>query len=513
MTNKVDNYNKRTAETGLGVESTEGVPKFGFADPTGEHPKRDYFYGSSISNAARGVTTPEISTGSEVGIDATVADQKPSQYPHNDVIETSSGHVWSIDDTPGGERILMKHRTGSGLELRADGSVLFASKSKRVSIIEGNDVLIIEGKADVVYKGDLNLRVSGNYNLEVGGNYNINVAGDQVSRVRGQHATIIDKNETKTVRGTKNTTVGGNITATAIGDYNTQVKGNASFRSVGNMQINSGNVLTTSGVNEWVASAKVASVTAKTISMIGSKGTIGGNGVDFFGKTFGGLGIPLGIPLPPGKKGLGVPTIATFHGTLQGRADEANRATVALDSWRSYYSAWAKECGFAARARNTPDPSKSTKDIPLQTKFAAAKVKAEIPPPTYMGQWQYFPVQQTKICPNFLITNSLLLSTTYGNHPVNVTLDEEQIRIRDKYKGAFSTIPTIYEIRSKLRDPQWRKTVAPILAKEGKISDTYKTTIPKKIGRTANGKSNVRFGQTPLGNNPNDSRSKRFTTP
>ena len=42
-----------------------------------------------------------------MGIDLELPDQKPSVYPFNQVQETESGHVIEIDDTPGGERILI----------------------------------------------------------------------------------------------------------------------------------------------------------------------------------------------------------------------------------------------------------------------------------------------------------------------------------------------------------------------------------------------------------------------
>ena len=48
-----------------------------------------------------------------------------SKYPHNNVVETQTGHHIIIDDSPGNERLLTYHRTGSYLEYRPDGSTIY----------------------------------------------------------------------------------------------------------------------------------------------------------------------------------------------------------------------------------------------------------------------------------------------------------------------------------------------------------------------------------------------------
>ena len=179
MTIKKDNYEGRVNELGQGLEDTLGVPQDGMQDPTGEYPKRDYNFGSSLNTASRGITINELDIGGGYpGLDLGIKEQRPSEFPFNQVQETPSGHVIEMDDTPGGERILIKHRKGAGVEVRADGTVIVASKQNKIEVTGGDQNTIVEGNGNLIYKGNLNLVVTGDYNVDVGGDYNINVAGD-----------------------------------------------------------------------------------------------------------------------------------------------------------------------------------------------------------------------------------------------------------------------------------------------------------------------------------------------
>ena len=138
MTNFSDEYLARIKPdgSGIGKEVTEGVPKQGFVDASGEFPKREYFYDTSINKAATGEKQNNLSMGGgDIGVDLDLPDQEPSIFPFNQIQETPSGHSFEMDDTPGGERVLIKHRTGAGIELRADGSVLISTRRQRVEVV------------------------------------------------------------------------------------------------------------------------------------------------------------------------------------------------------------------------------------------------------------------------------------------------------------------------------------------------------------------------------------------
>ena len=111
MTTKKDNFELRVDKLGVGNEETLGVSYDGMQDPTGEYPKREYNFGTSINKAARGIKINDLYVGGgDFGVSLDIQPQRPSEYPFNDVNETQSGHVVEYDDTPGGERILIKHR-------------------------------------------------------------------------------------------------------------------------------------------------------------------------------------------------------------------------------------------------------------------------------------------------------------------------------------------------------------------------------------------------------------------
>ena len=96
-----------------------------FDDPKGVFPKREYANAPSVNLEARGIEQNELLLGGgDVNLDLEIKDYPASTAPLNQVRRTVSGHVQEVDDTPGRERMLFKHKTGAGVEMRADGSVI-----------------------------------------------------------------------------------------------------------------------------------------------------------------------------------------------------------------------------------------------------------------------------------------------------------------------------------------------------------------------------------------------------
>lgn len=483
MTNERDGFENRKVKLGEAQEETVGVPLDGFADANGEYPDREYFYGTSINKAAKGEEVNNLGIGGgEVGVDLNIEDQKPSIFPFNQVQQTPSGHSFEIDDTPGGERILLKHRTGAGIELRADGSVLISSRKQKVEVVTGDATTIVEGEGDLVYKGNVNLRVDGDFNVDVGGNYNLNVAGDKIEEIKGRHTKTVNRDQNYTIRGARGEQVVGMATQTVLGDQNIITAGNLNQFTQGNTEILAGNNLITTAVNEWVAASSTANITARHVSMIGHKGTIGGPLLDFYGKTYGGF--PAGIT-----------NMSTFYGTLVGKAAEAIR---------SDYSSIAGDAVFSVSA------GKSLTAVTAKSLGAGPPPTPNVPVP---GVMPYIPIPPTAPIPNPMVVELQLSSSNYGIR--NVSVDpklKDKISKDDEYDGLFNHDPTIHEIRSKLRDPANLNngTFTGYLVSQGKLNSKFKESIPKNIGRSANKKGTVRFGIDLLGNNASDNRSKRF---
>ena len=483
MTNERDGFANRKSKLGEAQEETVGVTKEGFVDANGEYPARDYFYGTSINKAAKGERVNNLSVGGgEVSVDLNLEDQKPSIFPFNQVQETASGHSFEIDDTPGGERILIKHRTGAGMELRADGSVIVSSRKQKVEVVTGDAITIVEGEGDLVYKGNVTLRVDGDFNVNVGGNYNLNVAGDKIENIKGRHTKTVNRDQNYTIRGSRGEQVVGMGTSTVLGDQNLITAGNLNQFTQGNTEILAGGSLITTAAGEWVAAAPTANITARHISMIGHKGTIGGPLCDYYGKTYGGF--PAGIT-----------NLSTFYGTLIGKAAEAIR---------SDYSSLAGHAQFAVAAGAS------------LTAVTANALGAGPPPvitPPVPGIMPFIPLPPTAPLPNPAIVELQLASSNYGVRAVSVDPKlKDKISKDDEYDGLFNHDPTIHEIRSKLRDPSNFNNgkFTGYLVAQGKLNKNFKNNIAPNIGRSANKKGTARFGIDLLGNNASDNRSKRF---
>lgn len=480
MTNKIDNLKSRTVILDDGLEETQGIAAEGFADPSGEYPKRDYFFATSINKAAKGEKINELSLGGgDYRVNLNLTDQKPSEYPYNQVQETISGHVIEIDDTPGGERILIRHRTGAGVELRADGTVIISSTAQKIEVTGGDQTTIIEGEGNLVYKGNLNLQVSGDFNVDVQGNYNLNVAGDKIEEIKGRHTKTVNKDQNYTIRGARGSQVVGMVTETCLDDYNMIVSGKMNQFVQGNLELLSGAQLITTAGSEWVAASPTANITARHISMIGHKGTIGGPLLDYYGKTYGGF---------PGA----VTNISTFYGTLVGKATEALHADYAITS------------SFSAFANQSAESLITGKEV------GGVSISPVTPKP---GIMPYLPLTASAPIPIPPIVELQLVSSNYGIRNVQVDPKlKDKILKTDDYKNLFNHNPTIEEIRSKLRDAANFNNgeFTSFLVAEGKLNKDFKKNIPKNIGRSANKKGSIHFGITMLGNNSIENRSKRF---
>lgn len=486
MTNFSDEYLARVKpdQSGIGKEVTEGIPKQGFADASGEFPKREYFYDTSINKAATGEKQNNLAMGGgDINVDLDLPEQEPSIFPFNQVQETSSGHSFEMDDTPGGERVLIKHRTGAGIELRADGSVLISTRRQRVEVVGGDSKVIVEGEGDLVYKGNVDLRIDGDFNVSVGGDYNLDVAGDKKEQIKGRHTKTVNRDQNHTIRGTRGTQVVGQSVDTVLGDRYQVTKGDMKMYTEASTEILTGTDLITTAVNEWVAAASTANVTARTVSMIGHKGTFGGPQHDYYGKAYGGL---------PG----GVTNLSTFYGTFVGRATEAIHADYAI---KSTFSDFAKGAKGAIKAIKAASKGGSPPTITMPT--------------PKMGIMPYLPVPPTAPLPNPAIVELQLSTSKYGIRAVSVDGElENKIKKSDDYKELFSHDPTINEIRSKLRDPANLNNggFTSYLVGEGKLNTDFKNNLPTNIGRTSSKKGTLRFGVELIGNNPADTRSKRF---
>lgn len=455
------------------VENTEGVPIDGFQDPTGEYPKREYHYGSSINRSARGLKVENLYLGGgAVDTSLNLEEQEPSRFPFNQVKETASGHIISYDDTPGGERILIKHRKGAGVEVRADGSVVISALNNKVEVTGGDQTVIVEGNGKLVYNGNLNLEVTGDFNVNVGGDYNVNVDGDTNTNIRKNNNTTVGLNTAYTTKGTATYKTVEHEARLVLGNEDHIVKGYWKNNIGSQIEMFTANRLQVSAEEEIAMSSLLTNISATEISVLGMKGAIGGEAVEFTGPVY--MGPKGAEPFTSG---------AAFYGSFHGQALEAIKSK------------------FAHKAENSKTAEKAIRTKKKQPSGGAPDVPKNMESPTPKK-----PVPKTDAVAGIL-TDGHLSIRAIAIDPSDELRDA--ILLRDDFEGLYEIDPTINEIRSSLRDPANKDLVGSKLVQKGLLNSKWNTPNPPKIGRVAKKTTSPRFGYVALGNSVNN-RGKRF---
>ena len=175
------------------VQSTSSVS--GFNDPNGLYPL--YTNEPDTNRLAR---HEEISktivykkdaalvTGVEVAGGSTW-NQSPNPYnatyPFNHVTMSESGHVLEFDDSPHSERIHLYHKSGTFMEIDANGTQVNRIVGDGYEIYERNGYVHINGSLNVTVDGAANVLVKNGLNLDVSGVANLNVYSDVNLNVSG----------------------------------------------------------------------------------------------------------------------------------------------------------------------------------------------------------------------------------------------------------------------------------------------------------------------------------------
>ena len=459
--------------------STIGLEQDGFADPSKQYPRREYTNVATTNLAAQGAKENDLYLGGgDTDIDLELNPTVASQYPLNNVRETVSGHVTEIDDTPGSERILFRHRTGAGVEMRSDGSVIISSRHNTIRVSGGDEKVIIEGDGQISYNGNLTLNVAGDFDVRVGGNYNVHVAGDEEREVRGSHISKVHRNHQTTVVKNVSNYILGSDTKTIYGDQHKIIKGASNEYVEGDMQKLSGGTLTTTAENEIVMTAPNINIAANDLTAIGDEGTIGGENIIMYNyNMYTGHSIEAGDTVDATTLiASETMTSKEFIGSLTGNADTATQAGRAgtAGALGAGGSAGTKVTGTAATIDTTA------------TELPTATIMSDYLDNSSKG------VRKINIDPGSIMKNQIDKSTDYG--------------------GIASYRLNTKEIRSKLRDPQTlanKKFVGAQIA-EGKLSASYINAFPPATGRKIGSDPAPRRGSIPIGGS-SAGATKRFS--
>jgi hypothetical protein len=148
--------------------------------------------GGSFNENSEGKTTPRKF---DVGQDARGM-ESGGQYPNYWSHKTRSGHSFIMDDSQGNETVTIQHRSGTALQMRADGGMLITTHNGKYEVVLGEERVTISGASDITVKGDTSLRCYGDYNVTVHKDYNLTVLGNM---------NMTAKNLNRSIRGTMDT--------------------------------------------------------------------------------------------------------------------------------------------------------------------------------------------------------------------------------------------------------------------------------------------------------------------
>jgi len=118
-------------------------------------------------------------------------------YPYNKVLQTESGHVLEVDDTPSAERIAIEHRSGTFQEIHPDGSQVTRVVNDNYTVICRDEEVFVGGKVNIKVFGDANIETVGSLNIksfkdvkiDATGNLDL-VAGDKLTLSAAKHVRV-----------------------------------------------------------------------------------------------------------------------------------------------------------------------------------------------------------------------------------------------------------------------------------------------------------------------------------
>lgn len=469
MTTLNNDLETRIGTQGKGEALREGVDQNGFKDPEQKYPKQDYAEEPSLNKAVRGAKINKLKIKGGAPEKAGIPMKQPNTiYPMADVNETESGHVIEINDTPGGERILIKHKEGSGVELRPDGSVVIISLGGRGDDVKGNYALEVGNNGDLTFDGNLNLTVQGDYTVDVKGDYKIKVGGNKTLQVLKDFTSTISGAMSETVKKTKTLNVVGNVVNTFLSLFNQDTKGESTINVEGDANYSHKGTTNIDSATKINVSSESIDMSAQEININSSTGVYGGDGVSMFSK-FTNVNTTLTTKTAKITDGASSPI---FVGDLRGTAR------------------------FATLAGKANPATVSGVGSPSAASFTH--------------------VANSKVEPNSSAVQSKLETKDSGITPVEIDKDEKIKDSIDKSKdtgGVTSNDLDTRGVRSKMKDSANRNNTkfTQTQIESGALSTKYPNVAPPSVGRIKSLAQSPRSGFTQIGvNNTKKSATKKF---
>lgn len=247
----------------------------------GDTPREEYTDRPSVSETvvSPGTSAPQLNGAAAIpGVNTSCGSPRNIRYGQASVTETLGGHQIILNDTMGSESILIRHSSGSGIEMRPDGSILISATQIHYSV-QGNANFSIEGNTNFHTEGNLNFRAGGGINFNASEDISMVTTGSLVEDISGNTERAVGGNSVSMVAGAATSTILGERIETNLGGYSNDTQGDMTLRVDGNGGIYSSGQLGMTAQGRTFMSSPSVAITGSRLQVVGSSGTIGGEGI------------------------------------------------------------------------------------------------------------------------------------------------------------------------------------------------------------------------------------------
>ena len=501
-TKNVESLTTRSVTEGQGASLTAGIITDAYNDPTGIHPQPGQESKATISEGGKqidmyGADVPEDTVHGSL-----------TEYGKYYVHETLSGHSIEYNDTPGNERIMLRHRSGTGVNIGPDGSVIISSKRR---IDKANEDYFLEVKnGTMTFEGNLTLNVTGNLDINVGGEYNVN-SSKKKEVVRGPVDTEISGNESRQINGNLSSVVTGGGTLVYLNGLHTSIKGDNNIDVEGDSKQFASGTLIMTAEREVILTSPEANIAADNLSVFGDTGTIGGENMQMYTKNLR-ANKTVYATESVNTKTLRASTSVETH-TLRGtvatltrvNADLNGNALTATTAGTSLHQSYS-DGTYVSSSGTGVSPGSYTAGIGTNPGYTVATASLEaavdddtaetaLPTSTLLTDYRTKGdkgVRKVKIDPDDVVKNNIDASI--------------------KTAGVSNRDISAAEVRRKLKDPAHRNNseFTSLMISQGKLSPEFVNTSPPNISTVEDVATIVVQGQTPLGSPSLSLTSKRI---
>ena len=243
---------------------------------------------SKVQDGAVAETRGDWSEPNPKGIESDASPYASATYPYNHVYESEAGHIFEIDDTPGGERLNREHSSGTFEEIHPTGDKVVKVIGDNYEIIAGTSNVFIgaaKGSGDVLnltvngnvrelIRGDYIQEITGDFTQKIGKNHRVKVGyisgGNLEEEIIGSHAFNIDEavkgrigdDVDVLIEGSEVRTVNGTSLIYSERDYAVDTNGSMFITAKDNI-----NVVTASGILSFKAATKLDMRSALTMKI------------------------------------------------------------------------------------------------------------------------------------------------------------------------------------------------------------------------------------------------------